>query len=89
MAQTTTTTKTITAATLIRYPQRNQEWLQHADGSFSTEASTNDANGGKDPWNRQLLAIGEPQRDGEGEVTHWIGYTTVAGELVTLIIFND
>lgn len=80
----------MTTATLQKYPQRNDAWMLHDDGGFSAEASTLDANGNKDPWNRPLTVQNSKEhRDADNDITHWTGTTTVAGDPVKLTIWND
>lgn len=81
----------LTQALLQKYPTRNDIWcFHHHDASFSAEASTLDANGGKDPWNRELrLHDHEEHRDRDRDITHWTAYTTLAGKKVYLTIWND
>jgi len=76
--------------TLLKYPQRYDVWMFHEkDRSFSAEASTLDGNGRKDPWNRELPDNFVAHRDRDNDITHWTGHTTVAGDRVSLTIWND
>jgi len=75
---------------VARHPIRNLAWDFDAEsGHFVTERSDLGLNP-LDPWNRPIpTATMNPLRDREGEVYAMQGTTTVGGEQVTLLIFND
>lgn len=83
--------KAMTIAQLIeKYPVRNEIWMAHDDGSFSAEDSTLSGNNARtDPWNRPLPSTYQTNKNREHEITHWTFKTTVAGQSITLTIWND
>ena len=77
-------------AIVTRHPIRNPAWdFDAKSGRFVTERSDLGLNP-LDPWNRPIPNSSmTPLRDGEGEVYATQGTTTVEGEQVSLLIFND
>jgi hypothetical protein len=82
--------RVIKESVVDQFSIRNDKW------NFNTETSTFVTDRSDlgltplDPWNRPILANKMiPLRDREGEVYAMQGTTTVAGNSVTLLIFND
>ena len=75
---------------VAKYPISNLAWDFNAStGNFVTERSDLGLTP-LDPWNRPIpTGRLTPLRDREGEVYATSGTTTIEGEVVSLLIFND
>jgi hypothetical protein len=79
---------------LDRYPiQSSLPWMRHEDNTFSIDASdfqsVPDTEPLPDPWGRPIPLYTGIVRDREGEIQYWNYQTTLAGNPITLIVFND
>ena len=76
---------------LMSTPATNSVWSVNGDKNMMIAEMSDLSHGGTlDPWGQPLNRTRfHAERDREGEVTHWTGTTSINGQVVQLMIFND
>lgn len=69
-----------------QYPIKNRIWTL-LDTCFCTDMSLFEKSN-LDPWNRKFAEPLAVYKNKEGEITHWLAFTTVNGDEIRCRIFN-